>query len=68
MSEKKKAVVLVKTVQPVQFFGFNGQQVAVGMGVEFKRIPEGVEVRRVGEPAVYTIYAANIAFIKELEA
>ena len=62
----KRSITLVKTVKDIQFLGVNGSQLAAGQGLTFKRVPDGVEVTRDGESVVYTVYAANIAHIREV--
>lgn len=67
-----EVITMVKTVQPIQFLGVSGSQLAVsqGGGLEFKEVTRGVSVSAKGFPGKrYVIYAANIAHVefKEVE-
>lgn len=67
-----EVITMVKTVQPIQFLGVSGSQLAVsqGGGLEFKEVPRGVSISSKCFPGKrYVIYAANIAHVefKEVE-
>lgn len=58
---------MVKTVQPIQFLGVSGTQLAIsqGGGLEFRETPKGVSVSSKAYPGKrYVVYAANIAHVE----
>lgn len=73
MPEEKKTTVritMVKTINPIQFFGVAGSQLAVsqGGGLIFSKVPEGIQVSSLHWPnKQYTIYAANIAHVERTQ-